>query len=75
MSLVGHTDLYFSRKHRNWEWVRLVCGAHIDPGHEWLYSGLVRRDTYTVLGVGVVLLRLVRDVPEVEATWLDRRFR
>lgn len=54
-------ELYFSRRHRHWSWVRLVFSTSIEAGHHWMYNGLVRRDTLSFHGVGLALLRLIRE--------------
>lgn len=39
-------------------WVCLSYGAGILPGHHWIYRGLIRRDTFTVFGRGIVFSRM-----------------
>lgn len=45
-------------------WVRVATGRRIGPGHRWMYGGIVRRDTFSVRGWGVVVMRM----PETELT-------
>lgn len=59
--------LYFSRRHPRWSWVRLTFSTKVEPGHQWHYNGLVRRDTLSVRGVGVILQRLVKSEDAVES--------
>jgi len=40
--------------------VRVFVGRVRNPGHAWLYSGHVRRDTLTVLGWGLIVMRMPR---------------
>jgi hypothetical protein len=47
-----------TRKIPRHHWVRLTAGTHIEPGHHWRYANLIRRDTLTVNGVGLVLTRM-----------------
>lgn len=39
-------------------WLQICPTRRAKPGHKWMYRGLVRRDTFTVHGWGVVLLAL-----------------
>jgi hypothetical protein len=39
-------------------WWRVFVGRVRHPGHAWLYGGLIRRDTFTVGGWGVVVMRM-----------------
>jgi hypothetical protein len=41
-------------------WIRLFVGRVRHPGHRWMYSGIVRRDTFTLLGWGLILMRMPR---------------
>lgn len=48
-------------------WVRIAVTRGAEPGHGWLYQRIVRRDTFTVHGVGLVVLRMPRtgiEIPE-----------
>ncbi len=50
-------DLVIRRVPRH-HWVRLAATTRIEPGHGWLYGNLVRRDTATIRGIGLVLMRI-----------------
>jgi hypothetical protein len=39
-------------------WVRLALSRKAEPGHRWMYSGIIRRDTFTVRGWGLVVMRM-----------------
>lgn len=43
-----------------YRWVRVFVGRVRNPGHAWLYSGLVRRDTLTGRGWGLIVMRMPR---------------
>ena len=41
-------------------WLQLHVSCTIEPGHHWMYGGIVRRDTLTVRGRGLVVLAMPR---------------
>lgn len=51
-------------------WLRLSLSlsGHCEPGHAWMYQGIVRRDTLTICGRGLV----VTAMPKKEATLGNR---
>jgi len=38
--------------------IRLVLTTKAAPGHQWMYAGIVRRDTFTIHGWGLVIIRM-----------------
>ncbi len=43
-------------------WIRAFVSftGKCQPGHRWLYNGLVRRDAWVIRGVGFGLIRMPR---------------
>lgn len=41
-------------------WWRVFIGRVRHPGHRWMYDGIVRRDTFTVWGWGLIVMRMPR---------------
>lgn len=39
-------------------WLQLCPTRGAEPGHHWQYRGLIRRDTFTVRGWGLVVLAM-----------------
>lgn len=48
---------------RRWLWVQFVIGWRLQSGHCWRLRGLVRHDSYTLRGVGLVVMKLRDGVP------------
>lgn len=54
--LIGWTIRWIPRHH----WWRIFAGRVRHPEHAWIYAGLIRCDTYTVLGWGLIVMRMPR---------------
>jgi hypothetical protein len=39
-------------------WWRVFIGRVRHPGHKWMYRGIVRRDTFTMFGWGLIVMRM-----------------
>lgn len=46
-------------------WLRLSAGwmPNCEPGHGWLYHGIIRRDAWTLGPIGFVVMRMPRREP------------
>jgi hypothetical protein len=51
-------DLISLRRVGTVYWIRLAAGWGIQPEHSWVVPGTVRKDTMTLFGVGLVLIRM-----------------
>jgi len=49
-------------------WVRLfITFGQCEPGHGWLYAGLVRRDAWRIGRIGFGILRMPKPMREDES--------
>jgi hypothetical protein len=51
-------------------WIRVFISVtgECDPGHSWMYSGLVRRDAWVIRGYGFGVLRMPKRRPAPTTT-------
>jgi hypothetical protein len=53
--------------------IRRGASGYIEPGHGWLYAGLIRRDTFTVAGRGLVVMFMPKRTTKASKAYLQSK--
>ena len=49
-------------------WIRVFVSPRVEPGHRWMYRGIIRRDAWRVGPVGFGIMRLTKSEKHWDVT-------